>query len=428
MNHTGVSLVTVRWLALLIAVVMFEGNAFARSKYEVIHRFHQGGNVGHRPTDLIADKSGNLYGTTFWGGKYNFGTVFEMTPDKNGAWTTTALYSFPSGSSFLQSAGAGSLILDQAGNLYGITDEGGALQDGTVFQLKPPKARARAWTETDIYTFSGWNGFLPEGLALDSAGNLYGTTLDGGRYCQGYGCGLVYELTRPPNGHGTWKRTTLYYFKGVLGNKKDGDGAQPTGVVFGPGGILYGGTNGGGNCSSGCNGTVFELKPPAKRGGRWHEAVLYRFPNWSEDGVSGVVLDKEGAIYGALATSVYQLKLKDGVWRYTDLHDFDQGSEHGFLPVGVIVDNAGNLYGTAASGGYSLGYGVAFRLTPRKYGQWMEIVLHQFAGGNDGIGPWSGLMFGGNGLLYGTTMWGGNEQCNLGSGIIGCGTVFSVAP
>jgi len=380
--------------------------------------------------DLIADRAGNLFGTTFTGGKYNFGTVFELTPPgkDRGAWTATVLYSFPSGSTFLGSAGAGSLILDQAGDLYGVTDEGGQLRDGTVFQLKPPKTQGGAWTETDIYTFSGWNGFLPEGLALDPAGNLYGTTLDGGRHCDGLGCGMVYKLTRPPNGQGTWKRTTLYYFKGVSGNRKIGDGAQPVGVVFGPGGILYGGTIGGGNCSAGCNGTVFELKPPTKKGGRWREAVLYRFPDWNEGSVSGLVLDKKGAIYGALFTSVYQLKLKDGVWQYTDLHDFNQGSQDGFWPVGVIMDNAGNLYGTAASGGNTLGYGVAFRLTPTAHGQWTETVLHQFAGGNDGIGPWSGLIFGGNGLLYGATLYGGNEQCNLGSGVIGCGTVFSVAP
>jgi len=424
----NVSVVSSRWLVLFIFIAMSAGHAFAGSKYQVIHRFHQGGNVGHRPLDLIADNSGNLYGTTFGGGTYGFGTVFELTPGKNGDWDAAMLYSFPNGSSLLHSAGAGSLIFDQAGNLYGITADGGALQDGTVFQLQPPQTRGGAWTETDIYTFSGWNGLRPEGLVLDPSGNFYGTTLDGGRYCQGFGCGMVYQLARPPNGKGAWKRTTLYFFKGVPGNKKIGDGAQPVSLVFGPGGILYGGTNGGGNCSAGCNGAVFELKPPTKKGASWHETIVYRFPVWNEGSVSGVVLDKHGTIYGTLFTSVYQLKHKDGVWQYTDLHDFNQGSQDGFWPVGVIVDNAGNLYGTAASGGNSLGYGVAFRLAPGKDGKWTETVLHQFAGGHDGFGPWSGLIFGSSGLLYGTTMWGGNEKCNQGDGDIGCGTVFRVAP
>jgi uncharacterized repeat protein (TIGR03803 family) len=418
-----------RLLILMTLLVAFPGAAFAASKYQVIHRFQQSGSIGNTPIDLISDHAGNLYGTTDTGGKYGFGTVFELSPPatKGDPWTTSMLYSFPTGASVYQSAGGDSLILDQSGNLYGVSTWGGhgcsIFGCGYVFKLSPPEMAGSGWTETNLYTFSGWDGFEPAGLALDQAGNVYGVTYYGGRGCKAVGCGTVFELT--PSGQGkAWTRTVLYFFKGVPGDQGEGDGASPIGVIFDPKGNLYGVTATGGQCAQGgCYGTAFELKPPTKKGGEWPESVLHRFPIGGDQPYSGVVLDKSGALYGSTVYSVYQLVLANGVWTENIL------VSGAYIYSGVILDESGNLYGTTLfSSQYTNGTAYKLSTSGRNGGTWTQTVLHAFASGRDGQAPDSGVTFGLDGALYGTTLRGGNSQCNVGGGNVGCGIVFTVAP
>jgi uncharacterized repeat protein (TIGR03803 family) len=417
-----------RLLILMTLLVVFSGHAFAGSKYQVIHRFQQSGSIGNTPIGLISDSAGNLYGTTNTGGKYGFGTVFELSPPgtAGGPWTTTLLYSFPTGSAVYQSAGAGSLILDQLGNLYGVSTWGGhgcsVFGCGYVFELTPPQEAGSGWTENTLYIFSGWDGYQPGGLALDQEGNVYGTTFGGGRGCMAVGCGTVFKLTPSTDGK-AWKRTVLYFFKGVLGEQGNGDGAGPLGLILDPKGNLYGVTVNGGHCDqAGCYGTAFELKPPRNNsGGAWTESVLYRFGS-GEQLTSGVVREDSGSLYGSTLDSVYQLRLANGVWTENIL------VSGAYLYGGVIFDRAGNLYGmTLNSSQYT--HGTVFKLSPpgKGHSRWTQTVLHAFAGGRDGSAPSQGVTFGLGGELYGTTLRGGNNMCPV-DGDAGCGTVFTVVP
>lgn len=165
------------------------GGAWAE---KLLFTFEYGGKSPYRPyAGLTFDSAGNLFGTTFAGGLYAFGTVFELTPTAGGHWTANLLYSFnPTGDSGDQPES--NLVIDAAGNLYGTANRGGANGVGTVFELSPQADGP--WTETTLHTFNNTNadGYQPmSGLTLDSAGNLYGTTLDGGAT----GAGTVFKIT-----------------------------------------------------------------------------------------------------------------------------------------------------------------------------------------------------------------------------------------
>jgi uncharacterized repeat protein (TIGR03803 family) len=304
---------------------------------------------------LIFDKAGNLYGTTEFGGAYNQGTVFEVTPNSDGAWTETVLYNFTGNADGGQPYAG--LVLDAAGNLYGTTNFGGSgncsLGCGTVFKLAPASG---GWAETVLYTFTGnSDGREPYArLAFDAAGNLYGPTLLGGNLgtvCSS-GCGTVFKLTR---GSSSWTESVLYTFAGTA------DGASPyDGLTFDAAGNLYGTAYAGG--ASG-NGAIFKLTPGSSG---WTESVLHAF------------------------TGKY-----DGKYSYG----------------AVIMDNAGNLYGTAFQGG-GQGYGVVFELTPSSTGGWKEKVLHSF-GNSPSANPVAGLVMDAAGNLYGTTQAGGAQGSGL---------------
>lgn len=412
--------------AILLIGVMLAGSAFAGTSYSVIYPFPNAGH-GYRPYELISDSAGNLYGATQYGGDSCCGVVYQLTPpnNKNGTWKQTILHSFSQGRF---GAGIDSLILDGSGNLYGLASAAGKLGFGYVFKLAPPNQPGASWTETTIYTFSGWDGYQPGGLAMDQAGNLYGATYGGGRECEGAGCGTIYELTPPAHG-ATWKRTVLYFFQGVIGGNGTGDGASPFDVVFDSKGNLYGATYGGGQCQQSlCYGTIFELTPPAKAGGSWTEQILYRF---SANGglVSGVVFDKSGALYGATLGSVYQLAPEGDAWVYTDLHDFTGGSEGYYVLGGLTPDEAGNVYGTTGGGGNQSGDGIVFKLAPPSESRaWTETVLYDFSAGLGGNEPTGDLVFGRGGFLYGTTLQGGTKKkCGI-YAVQGCGVVFRIAP
>ena len=415
---------SIGWMATLaiFAATLFVVNiqAAAQIQEKVLHSFNPGGTDGVDPeVVLIFDAVGNLYSTTYYGGTYGYGTVFELTPAAGGTWTEKVLHNFnDDGTDGYQPVA--SLIFDAAGNLYGTTEAGGTYSAGTVFELTP--AAGGTWTEKVLHNFNsdGTDGFFPSaGLVLDAAGNLYGTTLGGGTSNRG----TVFELT--PAAGGGWTEQVLHNF-----NLDGTDGYYPlAGLIFDAAGDLYGTTSSGGAYGYG---TVFELTPAA--GGTWTEKVLHSFNNEGTDGVNpqaGLILDAAGSLYGTTVQggtgsscpngcgTIFELTpAAGGTWTEKVLHNFD-GTD-GYQPYAdLIFDAAGNLYGTTEAGGtYSAG--TVFELTPAAGGTWTEQVLHNFKDdGTDGIEPHAGLIFDASGNLYGTT---------FGGGAYGQGTVFEITP
>jgi uncharacterized repeat protein (TIGR03803 family) len=265
----------------------------------VLYRF-TGGTDGANPHGGVTfDQAGNLYGTTVFGGS-GLGTVYQLTP-AHGSWTESVLHNFGGGTDGTEPDGG--VVFDNAGNLYSTATGGGQYGYGTFFQLTPSGS---GWTENTLYNFSGGtDGGVPfAGPTIDSSGNLYGTTSQGGG-APGYG-GTVYELS---SSGGNWAFTVLYTFTGI-----DNGGLAPyAGLVIDSTGSLYGTTGAGGPYQG--DGTVYELTPAG------------------------------------------------GGWTFTSLHGFT-GGDNGLDPFGALaLDADGNVYGTATYGG-THGYGVVFEITP----------------------------------------------------------------
>jgi uncharacterized repeat protein (TIGR03803 family) len=357
----------------------------------VLYRF-AGGSDGYAPTSgLVADKNGNLYGTTAAGGSHNNGTIFELKRPSSpgGAWIHRVLYRFqgvPSGRGDGDGALPGGVVFDAAGNLYGTTDGGGFCTEfeglvncnGSVFELAAPSDAGGAWTESVVFRFGEPGDSFSDphgGVIIDKKGNLYGTTYAGGAFAGG-----VFELTPPTALGSAWTETTLENF-----DSTDGGGPNGT-LVFDNAGNIYGTTVIGGAANSG---TVFELTPPASPGGSWIETVLYSFQSF-------------------------------------------ESSSDGNSPLGnVIFDKSGNLFSTAWMGG-DFNRGTVFQLTPPSNGgEWTETTLHSFGSGNDGQEPGGGLIWGRDGALYGTTTQGGSQpsaQCMQDGYAWTCGVVFRIEP
>ena len=203
-------------LTIVIATLTWASGAVA-SSYKILHVFER---AKYPVGNLTWDAAGNLYGTTVYGGPRGLGVVFKLKPNPDGTWTTSILHSFTGADGDTPSAG---LIFDAAGNLYGTTVYGGPNAfGGVVFKLKPNPDGT--WTESVLHGFTaGADGLEPSaGLIFDLAGNLYGTTEEGGDLtCNlGYGCGVVFKLK--PNPDGTWTEKVLHAFTGA-------DGADPLG-------------------------------------------------------------------------------------------------------------------------------------------------------------------------------------------------------
>jgi hypothetical protein len=250
--------------------------------------FPANGAIGIDPYgDLVIDSVGNIYGTTFYGGRYGNnskgGTAWRLSPQPGGGWTFKVLHHFGNG---IDGNGPyAGMILDAAGNLYGTTVSGGNLGFGTAFELIPQADGT--WKEKILHNFgTSTDGQGPRAkLTFDAAGNLYGTTVSGGRYS----LGTAFELV--PQGNGTWTQKFVHHF----GNGTDGAYVYSN-VVFDPNGNLYGTTFLGGGGSGG--GIVFELVPQAN--GLWTEKIVHRFGSGTDGNgpLGDVTFDAAGQLFG----------------------------------------------------------------------------------------------------------------------------------
>lgn len=300
------------------------------------------------------------------------------------------------------------LVRDQAGNLYGTTSQGGDISNcdpsqgcGTVFKISP------AGKETVLYEFNNTHaGVSPRaGVVRDSAGNLYGTTELGGTS----NMGTVFKLEKGG------KETVLYSFTGRT------DGGNPlASVILGADGNLYGTTYIGGDLScqvgqmNGC-GVVFKLAQTGKL------TVLHRFHGTDGANPSGaLVRDESGNLYGTTyggavgGGTVFEV---NSAGKRTTLHIF-RGNDGADPIAGLLRDSSGNLYGTTYAGG-SAGGGTVFKVSNTG----KESVLYSFTLGTDGGRPGGSLTRDADGNFYGTTSLGGDLSCNGGDG---CGTVFKL--
>jgi uncharacterized repeat protein (TIGR03803 family) len=345
------------------------------------------------------DSSGALYGTTTTNGTLGNGSVYKLTPTASGPWKLTIAYSFDgsTGGAYAYSG----VILDSAKNIYGTTAFGGANNAGEVYELSP--LGGGKWMPKTLWSFSSTgDGFNPMScLVFDVAGNLYGTTFEGGAF----NLGTVYKLS--PNGSGGWTETVIYSF-GTNAN----DGSNPlAAVTFDSSGNLYGTTSAGGSSHQG---TVFKLSPS---GSTWIETILYNFTGLSGDGSApqaGVVFDTAGNLYGTTISGgmggqgvAYKLTPGVGFWTEQTLHSFRNNGHDGFNPMSTLaIDPSGNLYGTCANGGMQ-GKGIVFELLPAG-NAFTSRVLRSFSGTNDGSQPYSGVILDSAGNIYGTTTRGGS--------------------
>ena len=284
---------------------------------------------------LVADAQGNLYGTAFNGGvaprhdnscwetRNGCGLVFKLTSNGSGGWDFSVIHEFQGLPNDAEDP-TEVLAIDKAGNIYGTTYYGPG--SGSVYELSP--TGTGTYTEKVLYSFTGGtDGNLPTGVLVDGAGNLYGTTTNGGAYNES---GVAWELS--PDGSGGWTEQTLHSF----GNGNDGQDPRSA-LTMDAAGNLFGTTSGGG---ANRGGTVFELSPAA--GGGWTETVLYSF------GLRG-----------------------DGCYPYGR----------------ITIDAAGNLYSTTQQVCDGSGYGTVFELSPSS-GGYTEKIIHHFLNSASGRIRW----------------------------------------
>jgi uncharacterized repeat protein (TIGR03803 family) len=390
-------------LFVMIVTALVSLPAAAASSDTVVYNFTGGSDGGNPAADLVFDSAGNAYGTTVIGGDFGYGTVFELSPSGS-TWTETVLYSFTGGTDGKNPYGG--VTLDAAGNLYGVTVAGGSSTCtgdgcGVVYKLT---IAGGTFTQSVLYSFRGGSdGFGPgDGVIFDKAGNLYGMTPDGG--AAGYGS--IYELH--PTQSGPWKERIIHSFTGgadgavgALGRMvldKAGNlygvselgGASNAGTVF----QLAPGSNGTWTMK-----TIYSFKGQPDAGFPYGGLVLDASGN-----LYGVTYYGGANGLGA----AYLLHNAAGTWKEKVLYSFAGGGDGNSSTATLIFDASGNLYGTSSAGGsHSCACGTVFQLAPQGKNVWKESVAYSFAGKPDGAFPSYGLSMDGAGNFYGTTAVGG---------------------
>jgi uncharacterized repeat protein (TIGR03803 family) len=397
-------------LTFIATLFLISISAQAADKYTLIRTFN-GNSGGAIPYGaLLMDSSGNLFGANSAGGTNGWGTIFELTPNGT-SWNYTQLYDC--GIRLDCAVPMGTLVMDHAGNLYGVTVFGNA------FEVSPNGAGD--WTGSVIRAFDGgFDGNAPSPLVLDSSENLYGTNATGGSN----GLGYVFELS---HSGGSWSLTHLHDFNGTDGAETtDTAGDIVAGVIFDASGNLYGTTGAGGSstkCSGGC-GVIFKLHPD---GGGWTESVVQSFSGGDGSNPNAALLmDQAGNLFGTTTSGgahglgvVFKASAtsEDG-WQTSVLHHFSGIHLDGAYPnAAMVMDSAGNLYGSTFAGGGDLkscqvfndtGCGTVFEVS-NSSGQWKTTILHAFSGRRDGGFP-GGVLLGTNGALYGAAQSGGTQS------------------
>jgi uncharacterized repeat protein (TIGR03803 family) len=368
------------------------------SGFQLLHAFAGGMGDGRDPqAALLLDTSGNLYGTTLFGGQASlfgvgsdgFGTVFTI---RTGGTGFRVLHAFAGGAT--DGAGAtGSVVSDGAGSLYGATTSGGSASLGSVFKIGIDGSGFRI---LHSFTGGGSDGRTPLGsLVRDGSGFLYGTTL-------GPSLQTIFRIRTDATGYQLVRIFTDPH-----------DGSTPIGALILDGSTTLYGAMAGGGASNG--GTIFTARTD---GGAFE--VVHAFAGFANDGElpsASLIADGAGNLYGTAASGgvanlgvVFRIRL-DGTG-FQILHPFTGGASDGSGPSGsLVLDGAGNLYGTTSVGGPT-GSGTIFRLKTDGTG---FHLLHAFD--EEGLNPVSGLILDGAGNLYGTTE---------GGGPLGLGTVFKV--
>ena len=378
-------------LAAALIIVMFAAMAIPSAQaqtFSVLYNFDGASHGGDPYASLMRDAAGNLYSTAGYGGGASFsGGVFKVAPDG----TETMLYDFTGGAD-----GAfpfSPVVRDSAGNLYGTTSQGGSANAGVVFKVDP------SGTETVLHSFTGGaDGIIPVGgLVRDKAGNLYGTTSQGGTSNDG----IIFKIS--PSG----KETILHTF---TGSATDGKYPSYTTLLMDTKGIFYGVTEEGGSADGGI---LYKLTKSGKL------TILYSFKGGTTDGCNVLgtpFMDAAGNFYGT--TSSCGAHTLGTVWKVSKdgkeklLHSFAGGTSDGEYPLaGVIMDAAGNLYGNTETGGAS-NVGTVYKIS--KTGKFT--LLHSFDG-TDGKYPYGSFAQNAKDTIFGSTLNGGT---------IGYGTVWKI--
>lgn len=368
------------------------------------------------------------------------------------------LYSFQGGADGSSPVG---VTLGANGQLFGVTQQGGANTCGfvepgcgTVFELT--SAKGGGWTKADIHDFNGVDGAQPAASpVLGHAGVLYGTALHGGDDYGGLLGGTVFKLAPPSHAGAAWTETVLYNF-----SRNYGPQTSPAGeLLIGPNGSLYGAAfNGDFTPISGApdGGVVYTLTPPTVTGGDWTDSIVFNFVTMNTIGLGpdAGVIPMGQSLYGTNTYNsysdytfsgcgtVYQLSppaAAGGAWTGTAIYTFQGGSDGCNSVAPLTAGPGGVLYGTTNFGGvgdcavYSNeGCGTVFQLTPPAApgGSWTESVIYRFTALNDdGAYPTSGVVLGKNGVIYGSTSYGGGAAGTCFYwGATGCGAVFQLTP
>jgi uncharacterized repeat protein (TIGR03803 family) len=384
------------FLTLGLILTLISSTALNAATQKVLYAFTNNRDGGDPHAGVIFGPDGNLYGVTEYGGDYGKGTVFQLSHDQGGTWRETVLYSF-TGEDYGTDGynPLGGLTFDDAGNLYGTTYSGGPYSCGIIFKLTPSGSSWNYTVERHFYGISNKDGCHPHAnLRYDNeSGMVFGTTAYGGRNPDYPGQGVafagnynVYYLPRtghePAGGINAWGYGTTWaggkYWSGNVFKLSEVQREVKIKHVFNP--AFNAGYNPNGDLlTQNINGTrvMYGTNFAGGTGGHGTAYQLIESPN------------------------------KSDVWNIHVLHSFS-GVDGGGPLGGMILDGAGNLYGITEQGGPDPGdAGTVFKLTRGKNNKWTHTLLYSFTGGVDGGWPESGLIIDAAGNLYGTTPVGG---------------------